>query len=355
MKSIQEIYEEMRHVVQERGGVSVSESGELSLRLYAIAYELYALYAQADWVRRQCFPQTAAEGQLDEHAALRGLLRLEAAKAAGIIRFSVEQASTQTLTIPEGTACLTVGQQRFVTTEAAELAPGALYVDVAAQAETAGAAGNVSAGEILIMSAPPYGVTACYNQVAFSGGRDTESDEALRARILESYAQLQNGANTGYYQSVAKSFDTVVAAEIFPVHRGANTLDVVIATAEGVADEETIAAVSSAFEERRELGIDVLVRAPEIAQFDPVIYLMMEEGGDFDAAREVVAARLLAALDGTTLGKVITGDVLTGWIGSVEGVRGYTVTEPEFFDPQRDRLPRIGSLEIINGGTVSEA
>ena len=36
------------------------------------AAQVYGLYVQADWVGRQCFPQTAQGEFLDRHAQLRG-------------------------------------------------------------------------------------------------------------------------------------------------------------------------------------------------------------------------------------------------------------------------------------------
>ena len=43
-------------------------------------------------------------------------------------------------------------------------------------------------------------VTACTNPAAFTGGSDEEDDETLRARVLESYQRLPNGANTAWYE-----------------------------------------------------------------------------------------------------------------------------------------------------------
>ena len=354
MKSMQEIYEAVCGRIETQSGVRVAESGELSLRLHAISYEIYSLYAQADWVRRQCFPQYAVGEELELHARLRGLKRQVAAKAAGVIRFSVTEPAVTALSIPAGTVCTTLAQRRFVTVQSAVLEQGALFADVAAQAEEAGGGGNVAAGEILVMAAPVYGVFACTNSAAFSGGQDAEGDEALRTRVLESYALLQNGANVGYYKAVAMGIEGVATAEIFPLSRGGNTLDVVVASLDGIPSAGVVAAVSAAFEERRELGIDVLVRAPERAYFSPVIVLNMEPEGDFAAAQAAVAGRLAAALDGRCLGRVITGDLLTAWIGAVPGVQGYAVIEPEVgFEPGRDKLPSLGAVEILNSRAVS--
>ena len=102
---------------QEETGLVPAGDGDLAVRLYAVAAQIYAMYVQAQWVERQCFPQTAEGEDLDRHAALRGLERREAAKAEGSIQFSVDTASATDRPIPAGTVCMTAEQVRFETLE----------------------------------------------------------------------------------------------------------------------------------------------------------------------------------------------------------------------------------------------
>ena len=62
MKTVEEIYQEMRACFAEQTGMEAGEGGDLSARMVALAAQVYALYIQADWVARQAFPQTA-EGE----------------------------------------------------------------------------------------------------------------------------------------------------------------------------------------------------------------------------------------------------------------------------------------------------
>ena len=73
MKELEEIYQEMLDCFAQRTGLEAAESCDLAVRFYAVAAQVYALYAQADWVLRQCFPPTAAGRGLGSHAQLRGL------------------------------------------------------------------------------------------------------------------------------------------------------------------------------------------------------------------------------------------------------------------------------------------
>ena len=70
--TVEELYGQMVDTFQRETGLALAGDGDMAVRLYAVAAQLYALYVQADWVGRQCFPQTAQGDYLDKHAQLRG-------------------------------------------------------------------------------------------------------------------------------------------------------------------------------------------------------------------------------------------------------------------------------------------
>ena len=119
--TVEKIYQEMAEVFRRETGMNLAGDGDMAVRLYAVAAQIYALYVQADWVGRQCFPQTAQGEFLDRHAQLRGLERREAVAARGVLRFERDSTAAADLTIPAGTVCLTAGQVRFETEEDAVL------------------------------------------------------------------------------------------------------------------------------------------------------------------------------------------------------------------------------------------
>ena len=81
--TVDEIYSQMAQTFQTETGLALAGDGDMAVRLYAVAAQIYALYVQADWVARQCFPQTALGDYLDKHAQLRGLERRDAVAAVG--------------------------------------------------------------------------------------------------------------------------------------------------------------------------------------------------------------------------------------------------------------------------------
>ena len=345
MKTTEEIYQTLLAAFAQRAGFTPEADCDLAVRLYAAAAELQALGIQSEWVLDQSFPQTARGVYLDYHAQMRGIARTAATKAVGTLRFSVERAPSTALRIAAGTVCMTEGETRFQTTAQAVLAAGELSVDAPAEALEPGRSGNAAAGTIVILTACPVGITGCTNPAPFTGGSDQEDDASLRSRILESYQRLPNGANAAFYEQGALSFDQVAAASVLPRSRGRGTVDVVAATLEGMPDEELLGQLTDYFQQRREIAVDVLVRAPEAVTVD--VAVKIDGGADQAGTAERVKTALRQWFTGERLGQ----DVLRARLGSLifgcEGVKNYELTAPpEDLSLEPDQLPVLGTLTV---------
>ena len=342
-----ELYNELMAAFAEATGMEAAGSGDLAARMYAVAAQLWGLYVQCDWVNRQCFPQTAQGEYLDLHAQLRGVERREATAAEGVLRFTVDAAGAADREIAAGTVCMTAGLTRFETIEAGTLEAGETSVDIRARALEAGSAGNVAAGTILQMAVAPVGVSRCTNPAAFTGGTDREDDETLRARVLETYRRLPNGANAAFYQQGALSFDEVAAAAVIPRPRGVGSVDVVVSTAAGAPSAELLEELEDYFEARREIAVDVQVRAPEMETVDVTVQVAAEEGQDAQAVQDAVEAALRGGFDGRRLGQSVLRAALGELVFHVEGVANYALTAPAAdVAVEVDVLPRLGTLAV---------
>ena len=342
-----ELYNELMAAFAEATGMEAAGSGDLAARMYAVAAQLWGLYVQCDWVNRQCFPQTAQGEYLDLHAQLRGVERREATAAEGVLRFTVDAAGAADREIAAGTVCMTAGLTRFETVEAGTLEAGETSVDIRARALEAGSAGNVAAGTILQMAVAPVGVSRCTNPAAFTGGTDREDDETLRARVLETYRRLPNGANAAFYQQGALSFDEVAAAAVIPRPRGVGSVDVVVSTAAGAPSAELLEELEDYFEARREIAVDVQVRAPEMETVDVAVQVAAEENQDAQAVQDAVEAALRGWFDGRRLGQSVLRAALGELVFHVEGVANYALTAPAAdVAVEADVLPRLGTLTV---------
>ena len=328
MKTVDEIFGEMLVSFGARTGMEVDQGCDLAVRLYAAAAQIYALYLQADWVARQAFPQTAEGDYLDLHAQLRGLERKQASHAAGTLRFFADEAAETPREIPLGTVCMTAGLVRFETTRAAVLPAGQLQVDVPARALLAGSSGNAAAGTVLSMAVAPVGVRRCDNPEPFLGGSDGETDSELRKRVLDTFQRLPNGANAAFYEQGALSFDEVAAASVLPRSRGIGTVDVVVSTHSGKADPALLEQIQAYFQSRREIAVDVQVRAPEQVKVDVAIRLQPAEGSSLETAAAGVEAAVRSWFSGERLGKPVLLAQLYSLIFACDGVANCRLAAP---------------------------
>lgn len=349
--TVDEIYGQMVEAFQQETGVTLAGDGDMAVRLYAVAAQIYALYVQADWVNRQCFPQTAQGEYLDKHAQLRGLERRAAVAAEGILRFETDQAPSTDLTIPVGTVCMTAGLVRFETTQEAVLQAGETMVETTAAAVEPGVSGNVAAGTIRAMAVAPVGVSRCTNPEGFSGGLDEESDQELRERVLETFQRMPNGANAAFYEQSAMSFLQVAAAAVVSRPRGVGSVDVVVSTAVGVPDSELLEELQDYFEERREIAVDVLVRAPEVQDVDVTVQIQTAANRDGETVRQAVEQAVRSWFDGRQLGQSILRARLGQLIFEVDGVENYVLTAPAAdVAVESDVLPMLKTLSVTRTG-----
>ena len=347
MKTVESIYEEMLEQFGVRTGLEPVEGCDLSARLYAVAAQVYALYVQADWVARQAFPQTAQGEYLDRHAQLRSLERKGAVAAQGVVRFTAGETAAEDRVIPQGTVCMTVGLVRFETTREGVISAGSLTADVPVRALTAGTAGNVGAGTIVTMAVPPVGVQSCTNPQPCTGGEEAEDDETLRARVLETFRRLPNGANAAFYEQGALSFEGVAAATVVPRPRGTGSVDVVVAALSGAPGEELLGQLQEYFQARREIAVDVQVRAPETVPVNVAVRVKAQESQD----QKAVEQRVEQALRNWFTGKILGQSVLLAKLGSLiygcEGVENYAISAPAAdVAAAAHVLPVLGTLTV---------
>ena len=361
MITLEEIYQGLAAEFQAQTGKTTGSSSELAVRFYAVAAQIYSLYVQGEWTRRQCFPQTATGEDLDKHAALRNVTRRQAAKATGTVRFYVSQPQETETEIPEGTVCMTAAGVRFLTTRTVAVEAEAAYAEAPVIAGEAGAAGNVGANTIVFMALPPVRIVACANPEPLTNGLDEEGDEELRERVLATYQRLANGANNAFYRQAAMSFDEVAAVTVLPKYDGVGTVGVVPAAQGGMPGEKLLEEMQAYFDRVREIACEVKVFPPEAENVDLELKLWAREDRDFDTVADAVKQTLTSWFSGERLGQPLLRAQLTSLVFGVDGVANCEFVKPETDLPLDNKtLPVLNGLKLVNGketeaGRESEA
>lgn len=347
MKSVEEFYEQMMEDFASRTGVTLVDSCDLAARMYALAAQIYAMQVYSDWVRRQCFPQTATGEELDRHAQMRSLERKQATRAEGVVRFFAGESSELIRTIPYGTVCMTPGLVRYETVETGLLLAGEMWADVKVRAVEPGAGGNAATGTVTEMAVAPVGIVSCVNPAPCSGGVDEEDDESLRERVLHSFRYLPNGANAAYYRQLAMADDEVAQAVVISRPRGVGSVDVVVASHAGVPGQELLDRLQSVMEAQREIAVDLVVRAPETMGVTVSVQVQEKTGYDAETVRERVKSALTEYFSGEIMGQNILRAKLGSVIYGCEGVENYSLILPTSdLNVAEDQLSVLLELEV---------
>ena len=328
MDTYDEILSRMTAAYSGYSGFTPAAESDIMIRLRVLAAEIYQEQARAEFIRRQIFPSTAVGEYLDRHAAQRGITRKEAVRAAGTVRFYPEQESHGSITIPAGTqVCTGTGMKRFTTDSDAVLSSSASSVQAAVTAAEPGADYNALSGAVNVIVTPVLGIGSVSNTSAFTGGADAESDDELRARVIDSYANITNGANAAYYKRIASSVDGVYSTSVVSRGRGNGTVDVYI-SARGAAVSSAIKSrVQALLDESREINTDVLARDPELVSITLYFSLTVEAGYTFTSVMQRVRSAVADHINGLGIGADVKLSEIGDIIYHTKGVTDYHFAE----------------------------
>lgn len=258
-------------------GVAILPNGEVRVLADANAGNAGLNLEYLDWQSKQFLPDTAEAQFLDRHADIwlvnadgsRG--RKGATCAAGAVDVSGIAGSV----MPAG-AQFSAGAVLYQST--ADTTLSAAPTPVSVRALDAGSAGNLPAGTTLsiLVALPNVSGNAGANVVSLTGGADQESDDELRARVLERIRQPPMGGAADDYVQWALRVPGVTRAWSSPNEMGIGTVtlrfmcDDLRATADpatsGLPNAQDLAAVRAYLDTVRPVCVKDFFVVPPITQ-----------------------------------------------------------------------------------------
>lgn len=312
-------------------------------------------WQEGSWQRHMvmAFARLLAEGsqQVPLTAAL-GLIRLATGAAKTLVAYEVydttreEAVKTQgeiVLTSTAGAPLHTIAVGDLVVADAPSdpantwrnttggaLAPGGT-ITLEWEAETGGADANVASGTTLYLWTPLVGVTATNPAIGTTGtwitrpGVDTESDSRLEARALGKLDALAYGATDGAYAVWALEPDLTITRVLVRDNNpfGANTVDVVIATAVGAPTAGQVTAIDSyivdgidpvtgEIQGRRPLNDDVTVRGAVVMIQNVIATVTVSASSATATTSAAIQAALTAFFSTLPIGGVVIPPASSG-------------------------------------------
>lgn len=343
----------MRDKFTSLAGYSPDDASDIGIRIRVLAEEIYSIGTAVDWLKRQTFAQTADGRELEKRAQERGLFRKQPVPAHGVLTFSRATALWFDIPIPTGTVCSTQGDSplRYVTTADSALPAGAVSVDVPAEAETAGSAGNAQAGTVVVMVTPPTSMQNVTNASAFVGGEDAETDDALRARLLQSCAAPGNGANAAWYREAALGFDGVSSAGVVPRANGAGTVALYLGGRGCAPSAAVVQKVSDDLNRQRELCTQVTVAAAAAVAVNATAGVRQKAGLDAAAVKTACETAVRDYFFGLGVGEPVVSAALNAALFSTGTIDDCTLSVPSVSIAQSE-LAVCGSVAVsVAGGS----
>lgn len=253
------------------------EGSMIQTALGAGAYSLEEFYLDLDKVQRGGAIQTAVGEDLDNWSVIANVERYPASPAVRLGVFNLD-------VIPIGARFSTIDGGNSVNfTVTAQKGPGEYELTC----ETPGVIGSSYTGPILPITTIP-GLTSAQITDILVPGDDTETDEALRERIISALRERPFGGNVADYKRVVRAIDGVGDLQVYPTWDGGGTVKLSIIGADWMpASPQLVEAVQIAVDPppnqglgygTAPIGAKVTVTAPETVDIDVSAVLTLRAG-----------------------------------------------------------------------------
>ena len=251
----------------------------------------HGLHGHLDWLALQLMPDTAEIEHLDRWASIWNIVRKAAAKAQGSITFTGDNAAV----IPLGTVIQRSDGVEFITDAETTIVAGSVIAAITAS--VGGVDSNTAAASKVTLVTPIAGVdsAATVDGTGIINGTDTESDESLRARLLDRIQEPPHGGADFDYIKWALEVAGVTRAWVYAQELGLGTVTVRFVVDDDpvsiIPDAADITAVQDYIDVLKPVTADVTVVAP-------VAVVMNFTIDGLDPATQVVKDAIEAELTG---------------------------------------------------------
>jgi len=336
--------------------ISLAAGDPIRVLLYAAALDLFQTEEYVDRAGKQDLLKYSYGEFLDNLAANRGVTRKAASAAVTTIRFTASEVKDYALSIPEATRVTNGDGIYFKTTEYAEIAAGAEYVDVEAVCTETGVRGNdLLAGQINVLVDPlPY-IETVANITTSDGGAAEESDESLAERVYLAPSSYSVAGPSDAYAFWARTYNAGIGS-VKPTTPEPGAVDLYILMADGTLPEDEMIEGLQEFiqsEEIRPMTDLVTVKRPGVVDYSIALTYYIRAS---DKARAVTiqqevqeAVDAYVAWQSAEIDRDINPDELLRRIMAA-GAKRVELTAPAFTVVSDTEVAQCSSRSVNYGG-----
>jgi len=325
-KTYDEILIEMKNAYFNESGEIPEDTSSVFKRLQAVASELFALSTYGDYIFKQAFIQTATKEYLDRHGEVRGCVRKTASKSTGELLFSIDEAVSEDILIPQGTVCSVSGEPflQYATDRDAVIKANLCSVSVPAISLGYGEKYNAPADTITVMVNAPVGISRVTNPSAFISGCDEENDLPYRSRIINSYSATPNGLGTKSLEHTVMNFDFVKDCHIS--YSSANErIDIVAVAKEGSFTPEQEQMIMDSIALRELLGTDICLVQAVPQDYSVVAEVNIRAGFDKSAVTREVEDIIKSISSALRIGEELSLNRISKQLVKIDAISEFNV------------------------------
>lgn len=285
--------------------------------------------------------------------------RKQATKTQGYVRLSRTQAENmEAVKISQGTVFKTKkdinGEElRYFTLVDTILQQGASTVEVLVEAEEAGSHYNVPAGQIDKSLTYIDGIDEISNGANWikSEGSDTENDESLRERNLNSWAELSVRPIALKYKNVCEGVEGVLFVRVDQEHpRGQGTVDIIVTGAAGEATQGLLEKVRSVAETIKGEYDNILVKSSTTVTQDVKVKISIDDTASDDGLADKAAAIIIDLFKiskSRQLNELLHADIIYALKEKIDIIENVKVITPsDDLTLEKDKVIILGSVNV---------
>ena len=320
------------------------EGSFLSDMVSPVNSELAKFYIELSYLHKKAFIEDNFDDFLDKRVNEFGVYRKLGTEATGEVTFEGKVGTV----IPNGTI-ISYNELLFVVIKDIVISSKIEQNTSPIQALEIGIRYNIPANTEFKLQDEINGITKIYNDVAFRGGREIETDEELKERFYKIQKNQATSGNKAHYEEWALEVEGVYNAKIYPRWDGAGTVKVLIFGVNNQAvDSEVIERCREHIETEMPIGATLTVATPSILDISISATIKLEIGYTIDFVKESFLESINSYL--INVNKEIIYTKVSAILASTEGLHDFSNlllnNKAENITFEEDKVPSVTTLEF---------
>ncbi|HAU5019974.1 TPA: baseplate J/gp47 family protein [Clostridioides difficile] len=319
------------------------EGSFLSDMVSPVNSELAKFYIELSYLHKKAFIEDNFDDFLDKRVNEFGVYRKLGTEATGEVTFEGKVGTV----IPNGTI-ISYNELLFVVIKDIVISSKIEQNTSPVQALEIGIRYNIPASTEFKQD-EINGITKIYNDVAFRGGTEIETDEELKERFYKIQKNQATSGNKAHYEEWALEVEGVYNAKIYPRWDGAGTVKVLIFGVNNQAvDSEVIERCKEHIEEEMPIGPALTVLTPSVLDISISASIKLEAGYTLDFVKESFLESINSYL--INVNKEIIYTKVSAILASIEGIHDFSNlllnNKAENIVFEEDKVPSVTNLEF---------